>query len=192
MKNHNYNEKILEIIDTNGGCFTGFLRLQEIGNFHSTTLQNHLLEMEKHNKIIINKPKVGRKRTKYCRIKPSYKFRLKLEDRYIQKIRKLKEKALTHEKSLLFRSNIVKIAFNKYKNIFLGELSSKLLNDYPVDSRELNIAKRHYWSIIWDELEDLKESDIRRIINSLYEDSPERLLWKNIKNLSRKNLHSSA
>lgn len=181
-RNLNYKEEILKIININGGCITGFLKLQKMGDFHSTTLQNHLLEMAERNQIIITKSKVGRKWTKYCAITPHYGFKLKKEDRTIIKIRRLKEKTSSYEKRVVLVSNIVKIAFNKFKNIFLGQLSSKLLENYPIVPGELNHAKRHYWYIIQNEFKELKESDRRRIINSMFESNPEKCIWEKIEN----------
>ena len=183
MKNLNYKEEILKIIITNGGCFTGFNKLKKIGNFHTTTLQNHLLEMEKQNLITINKSKLGRTPTEYCQIIPHYGIILKLEDRYIKKIEKLKKLDLTPKDRLMLGSNLVKIAFNKYKNIILGELSSKFVDDYPAVPYDLKNAKRHYLSIIKNELVELNESDRRRILNSLYEESSEKEIWKYIQKL---------
>lgn len=189
---NNYREEILKIIDTWGGRFTGFNKLQKIGNFHSTSLQNHLLEMEKQNLITITKFKDGKTRTQYCRITPHYGLQLKLDDRIIEKIRRLREKALTYEESLILGGSIVRIAFNKYKNIILGELSSKFI-DYPVDPHKLKDGKKHYWFIIMDELEKFRETDRRRIINSLWEDEPDKWILKSIENRrNSKKLPSSA
>ncbi len=179
MNSRNYREEILKIIKDHGGCFKGFNRLQKIGKFHSTSLQNNLDELEHQNKIKITRSKLGRGWTKFCLIKSHFGYKLKISDSVINKIRKLRI-GTSDEEFLFLTSCIVRIAFNRSKNIILGKLSYRLVDDYPIDTQELKTVQEHYWHIMANELKKLTEYNRRRVINSLYEENPEKAMLQKI------------
>jgi len=181
MKGRDYKEEILKILKNHGGCVTGFNNLQRIGKFHSTSLLNNLEELEAQNKINIKKSKIGIMWSKFCIIKKHFGFKLKINDLEINKIRKLKDENSTYEEKLFLNTCIIRISFNKCKNLILGDLASKLLDDYPMDKKELRYSKEHYFLVMANELNELRESDRRRIINSLYEENPEKVILHEIK-----------
>jgi len=192
VKARNYKEEILKILKENGGCFTGFNKFRRVGGFHATSLQNNLDEMEHQNKIKITRSKLSRGWTKFCLIKPHFADKLKLSDSGINKIKKLREKASTNEEFLFLTRCIIRIVFNRSKNIILGKLSYNLVDNYPMDEKELIDSQEHYWHLLVNELEKLKEPDRRRMINSLYEENPERSILRQINEMKLKKLHSSA
>lgn len=172
LKERNYKEEIIKIIKMNGGYIKGFNKLRRIGNFHTNMLQLHLEELESQNIITIIKSKSGRKYTKYYLIKPHFGFKIRLNERDIQRILQLKHNAETHEEKIIYTGNLIHLVFHKYQNIVVGKLCSKLLDNYPMSYKDLKIVEERYWNIILNALNELKERDGRRILNSLFERYP--------------------
>lgn len=185
----NYEEKIIEILKKHGGGFRGFNKLQKLGGFHSTSLQNALEKLEHQNKIKITRSKVGRGWTEFRLIKPHFGFKLSMNDGLLRKLIKMKKNTLANDQKFFLTQNIMNITFNKSKNLILGRLSYELLDDYPMNSKELREFQKHYWHIMVKELKDLKESDGRKLINSFYEQNPEKEI---LQALEIEKLHSSA
>jgi len=174
VKVRNYKEEILEILKENGGCFTGFNKLRRKGGFHSTSLQNNIEELKHQNKINIISSKLGRGWTEFCLIKPHFGLKLKLSENSINKIKKLRKKATTEEEFFFLTRCIVLIAFTISKNIILGKLANNLIDNYPMDEKELRYSQEKFWHLMIKELKILEGGDRRRIINSLYEENPEK------------------